>query len=88
MVTRIKIIDHAPPPLLPSDLHDWMRATHIAHFVMDAVAALRKLRPTAPATHFPGWGWTTAMAVAAAVLYAGVIALRSPQTSDFIYFQF
>lgn len=45
-------------------------------------------RETAAAAHFPGWGWTFACTGLAAVLYIGILLLRSPAGSDFIYFQF
>jgi hypothetical protein len=42
----------------------------------------------ARAEHFPGWGWTWACLGMAAALYLGLLLLRSPASSDFIYFQF
>ena len=45
-------------------------------------------RPAAVDGHFPGWGWTAALTSLAVVLYLGIILLRSPASSDFIYFQF
>lgn len=44
--------------------------------------------PQAAAEHFPGWGWTLAGIGMASFLYLGLILLRSPAGSDFIYFQF
>ena len=43
---------------------------------------------TASAAHFPGWRWTLACTALAALLYLGLLLLRSPAASDFIYFQF
>ncbi len=45
-------------------------------------------RPEAAADHFPGWRWTVACTALAVVLFVGILLLRSPATSDFIYFQF
>ncbi|RYD26913.1 MAG: MBOAT family protein, partial [Verrucomicrobiaceae bacterium] len=45
-------------------------------------------RPETVDAHFPGWRWTLALLALGAVLYTGLILLRSPSTSDFIYFQF
>ena len=45
-------------------------------------------RESAAADHFPGWGWTFACTGIAALLYVGILILRSPAGSDFIYFQF
>ncbi len=42
----------------------------------------------AQSEHFPGWRWTWACLGMAAALYLGLILLRSPSSSDFIYFQF
>ncbi|MES2707874.1 MAG: MBOAT family O-acyltransferase [Verrucomicrobiota bacterium] len=44
--------------------------------------------PEAVAEHFPGWRWTLVLMLTAALLYAGLLLLRSPASSDFIYFQF
>ena len=40
MATRFVNIDRDTPLLLPPDLRDWVPATHLAHFVIDAVEAL------------------------------------------------
>lgn len=38
--------------------------------------------------HYPGWRWTVGLTALGVVLYLGIILLRSPASSDFIYFQF
>jgi transposase len=40
MATRFVLIDRETPLLLPPDLRDWVPASHLVHFVLDAVAAL------------------------------------------------
>ena len=40
MATRFVNIDRDTPLLLPPDLRDWVPASHLAHFVIDAVEAL------------------------------------------------
>lgn len=40
MATRFVSIDRETPLLLPPDLRDWVPASHLVHFVLDAVAAL------------------------------------------------
>jgi transposase len=40
MATRFVSIDRNTPLLLPPDLRDWVPADHLAHFVIDAAAAL------------------------------------------------
>jgi transposase len=40
MATRLKNLDRNTPMLLPPDLRDWVRADHIAHFIIDAVDRL------------------------------------------------
>lgn len=40
MATRFVIIDRDTPLLLPPDLRDWVPASHLAHFILDAVEAL------------------------------------------------
>lgn len=59
---------------------------YVLHPMLEA--GLARSCPDAAATHYEGWGWTAAMLALTAALYLGIIALRSPQASDFIYFQF
>jgi transposase len=40
MATRFVTIDRETPLLLPPDLRDWVPEDHLAHFILDAVAAL------------------------------------------------
>jgi transposase len=40
MATRFVTIDRGTPLLLPPDLRDWVPEDHLAHFILDAVAAL------------------------------------------------
>lgn len=44
--------------------------------------------PEAAAESYSGWRWTWAAAGLTVLLYVGIILLRSPAGSDFIYFQF
>jgi len=37
---RLVNVDRDSPMLLPPDLRDWVPANHVAHFLIDAVAAL------------------------------------------------
>jgi D-alanyl-lipoteichoic acid acyltransferase DltB (MBOAT superfamily) len=46
------------------------------------------LLPAAGDERMKSWRWTLAQGVLAAVLLLGLLALRSPETGDFIYFQF
>lgn len=49
---------------------------------------LEKFRATASPDVWTSWKWTAATVGLAAVLYIGLVLLRSPSSSDFIYFQF
>jgi transposase len=40
MATRFVLIDRETPLLLPPDMRDWVPASHLVHFVLDAVAVL------------------------------------------------
>lgn len=46
------------------------------------------LLPTADDERMGSWRWTLAQGALPAVLLLGLLALRSPETGDFIYFQF
>jgi hypothetical protein len=47
-----------------------------------------RLLPAADDAKMQTWKWTWAQAALAALLIFGLLALRSPETGDFIYFQF
>ena len=44
MATRFVPIEHDTPLLLPPNLRDWVPATHLVHFVLDAVAELKQVK--------------------------------------------
>jgi len=41
MGARFVLVDHDTPLLLPPDLREWVPASHLVHFIMDAVDQLR-----------------------------------------------
>ncbi|TLD68607.1 MBOAT family protein [Phragmitibacter flavus] len=49
---------------------------------------LHRKQADSTSQHYPGWKWTTVITAASALIYWGIIILRSPETADFIYFQF
>ena len=40
MAARFVLVDHDTPLLLPPDLREWVPASHLVHFIMDAVGHL------------------------------------------------
>lgn len=47
-----------------------------------------KLLPAADDLRMTSWRWTAVQGATAALIVFGILALRSPETGDFIYFQF
>lgn len=91
------LVHHLTLNPFAADANQWRMGTFFAvqtllyafplylHPVLDRWLARR---PEAAAAHFPGWRWTLACLLLTATLYLGLILLRSPASSDFIYFQF
>lgn len=46
------------------------------------------LIPEATEEKVQTWRWTFGQALAGAVIMIGILALRSPEAADFVYFQF